>query len=262
MRVTVSQQKLLERLIAAKQESIAPKGGKHILIACMPKTASTFLCKAIAGIPGMTDVTLTFGYQRREQELCPLACSLAHDLNYVAQHHVRYSQPTQNLMTTFQIYPVILMRNVFDCVVSARDHLEKEGTEGPLGYLPPHILELPKEKQYDLIITMVVPWYVNFFACWSEYRGPGMRLFYRDMIQDFRGTISKILRAAELDTSNEIIDSAIELAKSQDIRFNVGKVGRGSEELSRKQIARIEEMFSHYSAVEGVNDILYRKVAS
>jgi hypothetical protein len=165
-------------------------------------------------------------------------------------------------MTTFQIYPVILMRNVFDCVVSARDHLEKEGVEGPLGYLPPHILELPREKQYDLIITMVVPWYVNFFACWSEYRGPGMRIMYRDMIEDFRGTISRILRAADLGTSYEIIDTAIELAKAQDIRFNVGKVGRGSEELSRRQIARIEEMFSYYSSVEGVDDILSRKVAT
>jgi len=261
MRYTITPQHLTQRILAAKTGTALPKMGKHVLIACMPKSGSTFLAKAIANIPGMHDVTLTYGYERREQELCPAACALAHELNYVAQHHVRYSGATQRILTVFDIYPVILMRSIFDCVVSLRDHLERESMEIPIAYLPPHILQLPKEKQYDLIIDFAVPWYANFFACWSEYKGPGMKVLYRELVQDVRGIIAKILREVRMDTSYELIDAAIESAMKQDVRFNVGKVGRGLEELSSHQIARIEELFSNYSALEGVDDILHLKTA-
>jgi hypothetical protein len=261
MRYAIASEDLIHRVLAAKRGEPIPKGGKHILIACMPKSGSTFLAKTIGNIPGMFDVTLSFGYERREQELCLVACSLAHELNYVAQHHVRYSTSTQKIMDSFGIFPVVLMRSIFDCVVSLRDHLEQESTEIPIAYLPPQILHLPKEKQYDLLIDLAVPWYANFFACWAEYKGPCMRIFYRDMVEDFQGTISAILRAAGMDTSPALIDRALTLAQTQEVRFNVGRVGRGTQELTPRQIDRIQDLFSNYSDLGGVEDILYRKAS-
>src|SRR5579871_4444622 len=114
----VSAPTVMSRLFAARNGQIVPGGGKHILIACMPKSASTYLCGAISNLPGMKEAVLTVGHHRREQELCPLECALVHNFNYVASHHVRYSDATREIMRRYSIFPVILVRNIYDCVVS------------------------------------------------------------------------------------------------------------------------------------------------
>jgi len=167
--------KLIQRLHAACAGQSAGRGGKHVLIACVPKSSSTFLTNAIANLPDFNNVGLGFLYGRREQELCLFRCSLVHDLNYVTQAHVRFSNSTESILKTFDIFPVILVRNIFDCVVSICDHLHNKSLEGSMAYFPPRILEEPREKQYDAIIDLMVPWYANFFACWSDYKGPGLR---------------------------------------------------------------------------------------
>src|SRR5215469_14911124 len=117
---------VLARMMAVRTGNIVQGAGKHILIACMPKSASTYLTGLLNEVAGVRQVVITVGHHRREQELCPFECALFHDLNYVAQAHVRYSQATQLIMTRFGIVPVILVRNIEDCVVSMREHLLNE----------------------------------------------------------------------------------------------------------------------------------------
>ncbi len=178
----VPAQAVLSRVLAARSGNIVPGGGKHILIACMPKSASTFLCAIIAQMPGIREVVLTHGHHRREQELCPLECALVHELNYVASHHTRYSQATRQILTQYGIFPVILVRNIYDCVVSLRDHLVSESLDIPQAYAPRNFRDLSVERQYDFIIDCVVPWYSSFVASWSEYHGPSLRVTYRQLI--------------------------------------------------------------------------------
>ena len=124
---------LFSHILAAQNGQIVPGGGKHILIACMPKSASTYLCGIISALPEMSQMNLVAGHHRREQELCPLQCALGHHMNYVAAHHVRYSRATQDLLKSYKILPVVLVRNIFDCVVSLRDHLLRENSRYSAG---------------------------------------------------------------------------------------------------------------------------------
>ena len=258
----ISVEEAVARLLAARVGGNLPEGGKHILIACMPKSASTFLHQAIANIPGIVNVTLTVGYHRREQELCPLECTLVHELDYVAAHHVRYSKATDLLLRKFKIFPVILMRNVFDCIVSMREHLLNETLDIQQAYVPRQLSALPIEHQYDFIIDFVVPWYASFFASWSEYEGNAVRLLYSNVIRDIPGTIAEILDAVGIKVSTAVVEHAISSVDPKQARFNVGKIGRGIEQLSEKQIGRIQSLFSYYSDISGVENILYPKSRS
>ena len=252
----VPAQAVITRILAARNGQIVSGGGKHILIASMPKTASTYLCGIIAKLPGVNEVVLTYGHHRREQELCPLQCALVHELNYVASHHTRYSQATQEVLTQFSVFPVILVRNIYDCMVSLRDHLLNESLDIPQAYVPRNFRDLTAERQYDFLVDCVVPWYISFAASWSEYEGPGLRLVYRDLIQDFPAAVAGILKAVGLTASRSDIELAIAKVNPRDKRFNVGRIGRGMEMLSSGQIERIRKQFSFYEEVPGMENIL------
>ena len=247
---------VISRILAARSGNIVPGAGKHILIACMPKSASTYLCGAISNIPGMKEAVLTIGHHRREQEICPLECSLVHHFNYVASHHVRYSKATREIMKQYSIFPVILVRNIYDCVVSLRDHLLRESLDIPQAYVPRNFPVLTTAQQFDFIIDFIVPWYASFFASWSEYEGPAIRLGYEGLVQDFPGAIERIFRAVGVDASRSEIHKALEAVNPAEKRFNVGRVGRGMEKLSGYQVERIRKDFSFYADIPGLETVL------
>ncbi len=246
----------MARLVAARSGQVVPGSGKHILIACMPKTASTYLCGAISRLPGIKEAVLTVGHHRREQELCPLECALLHHLDYVASHHVRYSEATRDIMQRFGIFPVILIRNIYDCVVSLRDHLVRESLDIPQAYVPRNFRALTTEQQFDYIIDFIVPWYASFFASWSEYKGPAIRLRYEWLVQNFPAAIEQILRAIGASASRKEILTALEQVNPTERRFNVGRVGRGVENLSDHQIERIRKHFSFFADIPALETVL------
>ncbi len=252
----VPAQAVMSRIMTARDGKIVPGGGKHILIASAPKSASTYLCAIIAGLPQLKEVVLTVGHHRREQELCPLNCAIFHELNYVAAHHTRYSQPTQELLTRYSIFPVVLVRNIFDCVISMRDHLLSESLDIPQAYVPRNFHGLTVQQQYDFIIDFVVPWYASFVASWSEYEGPGLAYAYRKLVRDFPAAVQEILTATGIQASRGDIDAAIAEVKPTEKRFNVGRVGRGMENLSDEQMGRIRRHFAHYQDIPGIGDVL------
>ncbi|MEM8662881.1 MAG: hypothetical protein AAGF49_02005, partial [Pseudomonadota bacterium] len=91
-----------------------PRHPIHILLACMPKSGSTFLAQILINMPGMRRERLVPDFERREQELCPQRLREAQALTeglhrvwrergepralaprgFAAQHHVRHSRPT------------------------------------------------------------------------------------------------------------------------------------------------------------------------
>lgn len=247
---------LVRRVRAAFASQSVGKGGKHVLIACFPKSSSTFLSSAIGNLPGFNNVPLVFRCGRREQELDPFQCAVLHDSNYASQAHVRYSSATDMILKAFDIFPVILVRNIFDCVVSLCDHYHNEDAEGSMAYLPPQILGAPREKQFDAIISLVLPWYANFFACWSDYKGPALRMTYNEIAENPNAAISKIMAAIDVDVSPSTVEEVIKKTRAEGSRFNVGRLGRGAEQLSAEQVARIRELFSPYSHLEGIDEIL------
>ena len=84
----------------------------------------------------MRRAQLVPGYRRREQEICldavkeeakkttimrqlfrqNLLKGNCLPLGFVAQLHVRYSEPTNDILTKYNITPFVLVRNIFDIV--------------------------------------------------------------------------------------------------------------------------------------------------
>lgn len=210
---------------------------QHLLVACQPKTGSTYLTRILGALPQFKSAVLVPGYGRREQELDELRLLSWNTSSYVAHHHVRYSEYTQLLMDRFDIKPVVLVRNIFDIVVSLRDHFREESVEGPMGFVFPYMADWPDSKIEELIVHMIVPWYFNFFLSWLECKQK-IIIRYEELNKDALLTVNNINSHYALGFSAQTISEAVELANSSFTRKNRAIIGRGKDlqESSKQQI--------------------------
>lgn len=197
-----------------------------ILLACQPKSGSTFLSRYLSEVGGGKPYSYVPGWGRREQELCAfrlLRGKFKMHRFLVGQHHVRCSAETIKLIGKFNISVIVLYRNIFDAIASLRDHLRKEDHVGPMIYLDREMLQLSDNELEVALARFAVPWYLNFYMSWREYRN-AMFIEYEQIRVDPVKTVEKILEDFRLSPLNGGVNID-EVKRSS--RFNAGVSGRG-----------------------------------
>ncbi len=204
------------------------------------------------------------GFRRREQEICverlknaeavtskaytKWRLGMARDepkpAGYVAQMHLRYSEPSGNLMKEYDIRPIVLVRNIFDIVVSVRDHYRNQAVFMSMAYVNDDMKEWPDERLHDFIAEMVVPWYINFFMCWQEC-DEKLLISYEQVMADKQAAVRKIVDYMDLEIPEGGIEKAFETSGKANTRKNAGVSGRGSE-LSDEVVEKIRYKASLY----------------
>jgi hypothetical protein len=229
-----------------------------IVVACMPRTGSTFLTTALADITGFKRFPLNYAHGRNEQELYLPKLLDASSFGSVTQQHFRATQANLRLLREFQIRPVVLVRDVFDATVSIRDYMLKEhASTWPTFYSDDRFWDLSEERQFDAIIDLGLPWYFNFFVSWTEAARADevstLWLRYEDAMQDWSAAAKRVLEFCEIETSDSAIASSLEATTSRDpqsLRLNKGVVGRGKATLTIEQQDRIERFATYYPHVD------------
>ncbi|MDA8561859.1 sulfotransferase domain-containing protein [Gammaproteobacteria bacterium] len=218
----------------------------RILLSCFAKSGSTYLSEIFSSMKNYERSSLTNFHDRREQELDPysLLYSHANMKNYVSQLHVRYHLATKNYINFFNLKPIVLVRNIFDVVISFKEHLLNESVKVPQAYVPDDYIGWDEIKQLDFIVEMIVPWYFNFFVSWKDSHKENKAIFitYEELNKDVFSVVKKINDYHNLDLSDVEINNAIIKANENkaSIRKNVAVIGRGeilSQDLKNKIIA-------------------------
>ena len=216
----------------------------HILMPCMMKSGSTFLAHALAAHAGLRRCRLTPAWTAREQELCELRLSRYNHTAYVAQHHLKYSTWTQELIRRYRLTPVVLVRNLFDVTVSLRDHIRADTLVNPIAWFTPHHLQLSDAELEDAIAQLAMPWFVSFYAGWRQAPN-ALMVRYEDIIAEPDAVMARILDHAQIATSPEKIATALALARGGQTRMNKGVAGRGAA-LAPQTKQRILDMLALY----------------
>jgi len=227
--------------------------GTRVFIACMPKSGSTFLKLALCALTGWPEAVVTYAFLQNEQELyLPFLRKIARN-DTVSQQHVRATVPNLQMMQAFKIRPVVLVRNLYDAVVSYTDFFDSGARTST--FFAARWDDLPRERKLDLVIDNFVPWYTAFYASWCDvirYDQLDCRLLrYEDMIADKQGTLESLAGFYGLDKSAADCAGAIELVdgRKDKTHFNKGQAGRGGE-LSEAQQDRIRHLASYYPDVD------------
>ena len=198
----------------------------HILLATFPKSGSTYLLTLLSNINNISRVTLVTNYDRREQELSLERLIFLHHKNYVARHHTRFSKPTEQLISDFNLKPIVLVRNIFDIIESVIDHLHKEGLTMPMAYVPDDFLKWDRNFARNFIVDMMIPWYFNFYVSWYHY-DEKLLVTYEKMIPNTFDTLKEIVSFCNIHATSRDIENSIDNATNQSTRKNVGRSGRG-----------------------------------
>lgn len=221
----------------------------RVLLACMPKSGSTFLCNAIAALPGFTRATLVPEWGRREQELEESSLEKASFLgNFVAQHHVRYSDSTRNLIAKHKLSSIVLVRNIYDVIPSFIDHHRNESLLHPMAFVPEGIQSWSFEKSALFVTNMIIPWYFNFYLSWNDVQDK-LLVKYENWVSQPDEELSRICRYLQLDVRSQDIRYAISTTINASPRKNSVLPGRG-ELLPQECIDRIDKMAHFYPDVD------------
>lgn len=230
---------------------IAPEQlGRHIFIACVPKSASTFLKNLLLKLTGYRDLFAVYAAGQTEHEIyLPTLREFAH-LDTVTQQHCRASDANVHLMQAFGIRPVVLVRNIFDSLMSLLDFYNEGAFKS--SYFRADWSNLDKETKIDLLIETVIPWYFQFVASWDQAEKQKRLelhwLTYEELIVDKCSAVLRLLDFYGLGASPRDIKKSISQVESngRKNRFNKGVTGRGESGLSSRQKEQVRGLARYY----------------
>lgn len=242
--------RLIERLVAltggrARAADFGlPLGPENrapmVFIACMPKSGSTFLSHLLAEVLGAGHRYGFYEAHQNEQDIHGPALIEAARSPAVIQQHVRATERNVQILQALDVRPVVLIRDVFDAMVSMRDMIDSGGTESvffPVERLPgrTHTIwaDLDEDTRTRATVMQYGFWYVEFYASWRRALAAGrldaLLLEYSEVMANKRDAVTRILEHAGLSAPLDGIDAALERLEVDPTRTrkNVGKKGRG-----------------------------------
>jgi hypothetical protein len=228
----------------------------NVLVACAPKSASTFIQDALQkalGLPGTSLFTATrdaysgsmLGANLREQEPDELAL-IRNGLNgvgYIAQHHARCSPYMARLLSFYNVKPIVTHRNILDTLVSMDDMLmdwRKASPTNPGHYfndgMPSNFTLQPREDRLMMLAQRWTAWLVQFYITWKKCERSGLVAplwisYESDFLGDKAVLATRVSEFLGPEIANPARISAAFEDKSdaQAKRLNKGVAGRGKD---------------------------------
>lgn len=228
----------------------------NILLACAPKSASTFIESALRkalGLPSASLFTTTMGgysasmlgANLREQQPDELAL-MRNGLNgkgYVAQHHARCTPYLARLLALYNIRPIVTHRNLFDTIVSMDDMIMayRTGTGEEIDHyfddaMPAGYGKLDVEDRLTILAHRSTTWLIQFYVTWKKCERAGLvSPLWISYEQDFLGDktvlaerVCRYLGLANADPQKLALTFA-DKRGAENRRFNKGVAGRGRD---------------------------------
>jgi hypothetical protein len=255
----------------ALAEYLGDVGGLRpcVVLAFAPKAAGTYLrSAAIAAVGGQLARTVHAQGGRDASFYLPTFL-----LYYVGGYparplvthvHMQALPANRHVMAALGLKPVIMLRSIPDMLASYADMLEGD----PM--LPDNWLNIRVPQNYagmdageksDFLIDMMAPWYMSYFATWTEYAAESsdvLVLHYDEFRADPAATLMRLLAHSGLPRSREQCQAALDdvWAERDGLRYNQGISGRGRARFTPQQIARLERQLDYYPGLAGMKAAL------
>ncbi len=228
---------------------------KYILVTSPPKCSSTFMSKTLSKILDFDHGTLVSMHDRIEQDFYEPKLVDYYGKGYVIQQHLRGGDRHLDLLKKYDIQVVVLLRNIYDIVVSFYDHLHNENDIWFMVYIHPSFYDLDQVTQYDLLIDFLCPWIISYYVSWyrieQEKTHDLLWVQYEDFIPNKFDTIKDILQKTNYPVDEAKIKSVLEAKhSSKKMRINKGVQGRGKVALSDEQKLRIKSLTRYYPTID------------
>lgn len=227
---------------------------KNIYISCFPKSGSSYVTRTLSNLTKTKIHRVNYQFLQNEQEIyLPSLIDANLFKRFLTQQHTRATDPNIKLLNNYKIKPIILVRNIYDIVISLRDYI-LVAPKMPMAYVTEDIRRLTEVEQYDFVIDHMLPWYFNFYVSWykaeSENKIEFLWTSYEKMLEDKFSFFREILEFLSFKISdNKIMEEMNNIDKKND-KFNRGLKGRGDKLLSKNQKEKIIQFSKYYNSVD------------
>ena len=242
------------------------------VIACMPKSGSTWLTSLFSNLPLYKSVEMVPVFGAREQELESYSIELAFQANptehLISQNHVKYNKHTRKMLGMYCMRPIVLTRSIKDNLVSLVDHWRLFGPIPNFNlYIQPHYFTADvstslhsSASPLEYAVRLHTPWILNFYLSWANFESSPFSslppvlhpifVSYESLQQDTFNTFRSIITTLAMSYSDEQVALAIEKASTSRTRKNKGIIGRGEDLFDKDPSAHqalkdILKLYSH-----------------
>ena len=214
-------------------------GKRQILLACMPKSGSTFISNKLSAPSGFLKASYGIDCHQSEQEInefIVIGKMLANPgKNLVSQMHIRLSQPTYEIICRQRIQTIVLRRNLKDVLLSMSEFImDPRNTGYPMAFVDKDIIHRLKESDMSALeftTGLFGSWYVSFHLSWQK-----MMHFFPDSLKpvciqydDFFSNPQKELADIFCALGFSEIDIDEALSDKRSTLLNKGVSGRGQD---------------------------------
>lgn len=263
-RLRVTKEQFLNALMRTRM-TLQRSDNMNILVACMPKTASTFTQAALKnaftlGTANLFAAALNssgLGSNLMEQEPDEVALILAglRGNGYVAQHHMRMSPYVGEMLNRYNVRPIVLYRNILDILVSIDDMIlrdRKKMGDNVMHFsndsLPKNFHLLDRDERLTILAIMKVWWLIQFYVSWQKFAYLGFTKplwvsYEKDFLGDKKMLVTRIiahLGQQDKVNPNKVLEAFLDKSGADEKRINIGVAGRGADVPDKvKEIVKI-----------------------
>lgn len=245
---------------------------KKIAVCCMPKSGSTFIVSSLRRIskfafrscylhtPYMNpDFVGALSCEHEIDELALLQMELSNS-NWVSQMHMKWTPYSERMFSSHYIKPIVVFRNIFDCIVSMDDMFMAKQVSGfSMIRIPRKYASMERSDRLSFLCRCVGGWYVDFVVSWSRTSSPTMIVRYENDILGFDETVAqKMMDFLGLnEVSLDEVMGAFELnddTRKKTARLNKGISGRGMEipEDARNHVKELAKIYADEVNFDGL----------
>lgn len=229
----------------------ANMAGRKIAVLSMPKSGSSFIQSSIKNalrlrFADLTSSTLDgnsslLGINGRHQELDEFAIilnSIDSGGSWVSQTHTPYTPYLGSLLQFYRIKPIVIVRNIFDSIVSMDDMMTARGRPliwrfDPPFALPNHYQSLDISDRLRLLCRHYGHWLVDFNVSWLRARRQekleALWLRFEDHVTSPHLLAASLIAYFTLDEGEaSAVKHYCRSPNKSESRFNIGKIGRGT----------------------------------
>jgi hypothetical protein len=221
----------------------------HILIACLPKSGSTFIASTIKNITEFNFIQFQPVRGTNDHNIDPSIFYSSLKVNTVTQLHLKPNALNKKLIKENNIKVVYLYRSILDSLRSFHNHILNENDQWFMFTASKDFKNWNIERQFDFIIDLILPWYINFITSWENEITYGsleiLPIDYDDFKKDNHQIINKILKFYGLDYDQAKVDLGLENSyqMKRKLRFNEKK---DIYSFNEEQVKKVKKMISYY----------------
>jgi hypothetical protein len=202
----------------------------NLIVACFPKSGSTYLTNLLSHVTGYDLRWLMYHTaDDSPQTLYEPWIQAIQPINTVTQQHIVATDGNMMLMKKYNFRVVVHVRNIFDALVSLHDHIEKHRQKVLTGHICKTYFEMNLEEKLSYLVSLHGPFYLGLYVSWLEAQReiPVLWTSYEEMLTNQVGTAKRVLQFYSLDFTEEQIQQALPKIDTAKTRFNKGVAGRG-----------------------------------